>query len=132
MRSIHTKIELALAAAVLLACEGRVAAPIGQDRPGPPQRGGTLRTAFFTDVRSLDAATAFDTASGAIESLIYDRLVSYDAAGKIAPQLAESVDVQDDGKRYIFTLRRGVLFHDGTPLTAADVKRSIERSLHVK
>ncbi len=132
MRSIHTKIELALAAALLLACEGRVAAPIGQDRPGPPQRGGTLRTAFFTDVRSLDAATAFDTASGAIESLIYDRLVSYDAAGKIAPQLAESIDVQDDGKRYVFTLRRGVLFHDGTALTAADVKRSIERSLHVK
>jgi ABC-type transport system substrate-binding protein len=130
MRSIRTKIELVVACALLLACEGRVAAPIGKDRPGTPQRGGTMRTAFFTDVRSLDAATAFDTASAAIESLIYDRLVSYDENGKTTPQLAESVDVQDDGKRYVFSLRRGVLFHDGTALTAADVKRSIERSLH--
>ena len=115
MRSIRTKIELCIAGLALLGCEGRVAPPIGVDRPGPPQRGGTLRTAFFTDVRSLDAATAFDTASAAIESLIYDRLVTYDAKGKITPQLAESIDVEDGAKRYVFTLRRGVLFHDGTP-----------------
>jgi ABC-type transport system substrate-binding protein len=90
-----------------------------------------MRTASFTDVRSLDAATAFDTVSSAIESLIYDRLVNYDANGKLTPELAESVDVEDEGKRYVFTLRKGVLFHDGTTLTAADVKRSVQRSLHV-
>ncbi len=48
------------------------------------------------------------------------------------PQLAETIDVSDVGKRYVFTLRRGVLFHDGTEMTAADVKRSMERSLAPK
>ncbi|MEZ4224991.1 MAG: ABC transporter substrate-binding protein [Polyangiaceae bacterium] len=119
-------------AMVTSACEGKVAAPIGEERQGPPQRGGTLRTAFFTDVRSLDAATAFDTASSAIESLIYDRLVSYDAEGKITPELALSADVEDDGKRYVFVIRRGVIMHDGSELTPADVKRSMERALHSK
>lgn len=122
----------ALLCLLLAGCEGKVAPPIGKDRDVPPQRGGTLRTAFFTDVRSLDAATAFDTASSAIESLIYDRLVSYDDKGELSPQLAETIDASEDGKRYVFTLRRGVRFHDGTELRASDVKRSIERSLHVK
>jgi len=113
-------------------CKSGVAPPIGQDRDVPPQRGGVLRTAFFTDVRSLDAATAFDTAASAIESLVYDELVSYDEHGKIVPQLAERIEVSPDGKHYTFPLRRGVLLQDGTELTAADVKRSIERALHPK
>lgn len=115
-----------------LGCSTGVAAPIGEDREVPPTRGGVLRTAFFTDVRGLDAATAFDTAASAIESLIYDGLVSYDKEGKIVPVLAERIDKSPDGKRYVFPLRRGVTFHDGTELTASDVKRSIERALHVK
>lgn len=136
MRSIRTRIEpllgAVLAGAVALGCTTKVAPPIGERRELPPQRGGTLRTAFFVDVRTLDAAVAFDTASAAIEQLMYDRLVYYDDLGKIAPQLAESWDVSPDGKRYTFQLRRGVLFHDGSELTARDVKRSIERALHVK
>jgi ABC-type transport system substrate-binding protein len=143
MRSTRTRTErpgphgLALvgAAAALLAlagCEGRVAQPIGELREVPPQRGGTMRSAFFVDVRSLDSAVAFDTASAAVEQLIYDRLVSYDEKGELAPQLAESWDISPDGRRYTFQLRRGVLFHDGAELRAADVKRSIERALHVK
>jgi len=131
MRSIRTKIEL-LAALAALGCSTGVAPPIGENRDGPPQRGGVLRTAFFTDVRGLDAATAFDTAASAIESLVYDGLVTYDDAGKLVPQVAERIDVSPDGKRYSFPLRRGVSFHDGAELTAADVKRSIERALHVK
>ena len=131
MRSIRTKIELAVCLAVL-GCSTGVAPPIGEDREGPPERGGVLRTAFFTDVRVLDSATAFDTAASAIESLVYDGLVSYSDQGKIVPLLAERIDVSADGKRYVFPIRRGVTFHDGTELTAADVKRSIERALHVK
>lgn len=135
MRSIRTKTERALLLGAFVAaagCRSGVAPPIGEDRDVPPQRGGVLRTAFFTDVRSLDAATAFDTAASAIEQLIYDRLVSYDRDGKLVPELAERIEVSPDGKRYTFPLRRGVLFHDGTELTARDVKRSLERALHPK
>jgi ABC-type transport system substrate-binding protein len=131
MRSIRTKIEL-LTFALALGCSARVAPPLGEDRDVPPARGGTLRAAFFFDVRTLDPALAFDAGASVIELLIYDTLVSYDANGQIVPQLAERVDVSSDGKRYTFLLRRGVLMHDGSELTAADVKRSMERLLHVK
>jgi len=132
MRSIRTRTEALVLLLFCAACSTGVGPPIGEDRPGDPQRGGVLRTAFFTDVRGLDAATAFDTAASALESLIYDGLVSYDDQGKIVPVLAERIDVSPDGKRYVFPLRRGVTFHDGSELTAADVKRSMERALHVK
>src|SRR5687768_10200080 len=119
MRSTRMKTEparfaaLALAAGLCVsACKSGVAPPIGEDREGPPQYGGILRTAFFLDVRGLDAATAFDTSSSAIESLVYDGLVTYDASGKVVPLLAEKLDISPDGKRYVFHLRRGVLFHD--------------------
>jgi len=144
MRSIRTRIEGTPASAsrrgaalvVLLlgasGCRSGVAPPLGEDRDVPPRQGGVLRTAFFTDVRTLDAANAFDTAASAIESLIYDGLITYDAKGKIVPQLAERIEISPDGKRYVFPIKHGVLFHDGTELTAHDIKRSIERSLHHK
>ncbi|MCC6216666.1 MAG: ABC transporter substrate-binding protein [Polyangiaceae bacterium] len=137
MRSIPrrpeaTRLGVAILGVALatVACEADVAAPLGPRREVPPTQGGVLRSAFFTDVRSLDAATAFDTASAVIEGLIYDQLVTYDRHGKLSPQLAESIEVSPDGLRYTFTLRRGVLFHDGAPLGADDVKRSVERTLH--
>jgi ABC-type transport system substrate-binding protein len=132
MRSTRTKIErtaLVLLLAVGTACSAKLKPPIGHDRDIPPVHGGVLHTAFFTDVRSLDAATAFDTGSAAIEQLIYDTLVSYDEKGKLIPQLAQTIDVSPDGKRYTFTLHRGVLMQDGNELKASDVKRSIERAL---
>ncbi len=139
MRSIRKKIDgswgaLAVAASILsMGCSSEVKAPIGENRDVEPQRGGVLRTASFTNLRSLDAAVAFDTLAAAIESLIYDRLVAYGPRStKIVPQLAETLDISDDGLRYTFTLRRGVLFHDGNELRAADVKRSIERAFHPK
>jgi ABC-type transport system substrate-binding protein len=133
MRSIRRTTELiALFAAlgVNFACQSSVKDPIGVRREVPPQRGGTLRGASFVSVRSLDPAAAFDAASNMMGRLIYDQLVSYDASGKLVPQLAEHVDISSDGKRYTFTLRPRVLFHDGRELRAADVKRSLERALH--
>jgi ABC-type transport system substrate-binding protein len=133
MRSIPRKISAAL---VLLAgspaCSAELTPPIGKRRDVPPQRGGTLRTAFLNEVRGLDPVATFDSTSTTMNQLLYDVLVTYDDAGKIVPQLAERYDVSPDGKRYAFTLRRGVRFHDGSELTAADVKRSIERALHPK
>ena len=112
-----------------LGCEG-IKGPRGEKRDVQPKRGGVLRTATFTNVRSLDAAVAFDTASSAIEDLIYDRLVTYGEGTDIVPQLAERIEVSEDGKTYTFPIRRGVRFHDGEELKAADFKRSLERALH--
>ncbi|WII35138.1 nickel ABC transporter substrate-binding protein [Paenibacillus thiaminolyticus] len=73
----------------------------------------------------LDAGTY----GGAImvHPMVYDSLVEYGDKGSIVPSLAESWDLSDDGRTYIFHLRSGVVFSDGTPLDAAAVKFSFER-----
>ncbi|ABC26936.1 ABC-type dipeptide transport system, periplasmic component [Hahella chejuensis KCTC 2396] len=61
---------------------------------------------------------------------LYDGLVRYkDGTLEVEPALAESWTISDDGKIYTFTLRKGVLFHDGAPLTAEAVKFNFERML---
>ncbi|MFI5382616.1 MAG: ABC transporter substrate-binding protein [Methanosarcina thermophila] len=57
-----------------------------------------------------------------------ETLVGVDYEGKIIPCLASSWEVSNDGKKWTFTLRDGVRFHDGTPLTAEIMKNSLERS----
>lgn len=60
---------------------------------------------------------------------VYETLVRLQPDGSITPLLAESWDVSDDGLTYTFNLRDGVTFHNGDPLTAADVVFSIENVL---
>ena len=58
---------------------------------------------------------------------IFDTLVSFkESAAKPAPALAESWEISEDGRTYTFHLRKGVKFHNGQDLTAADVKFTIE------
>jgi ABC-type transport system substrate-binding protein len=116
-------------AASCSACQG-IAPPIGERRDIEPERGGTLNMANYTDVRNLDPALAFDAATAPIEQLLYAPLVDYDRSGRIVPLLAERYDVSEDGRRIAFKLREGALFHDGDEVSADDVKRSIERTLH--
>lgn len=53
--------------------------------------------------------------------LVYDTMYHLQPDGSYTLELAESVDVSDDGTVYTFTLRGGITFHDGEPLTASDV-----------
>lgn len=119
-----------LSAAFCAGCEQKARPPLGERRKISVQYGGTLRAAFYVDLRTLDPATAFSSSASAINNLIFDKLIGYDAQAKIVPQLAERWEKSADGKRYTFHLRRGVKFHDGGDFRARDVKRSIERSLH--
>lgn len=59
---------------------------------------------------------------------IFESLLAFDASAKAQPRLADSWVISPDGLKYTFTLRKGVSFHDGTPLTSADVKFSFERA----
>jgi peptide/nickel transport system substrate-binding protein len=62
---------------------------------------------------------------------LFDRLTRLTADGKdVEPSLATEIQASDDGLTYTFPLQQGVTFHDGSPLTAADVKYSIERQLN--
>src|SRR5881296_2613078 len=58
---------------------------------------------------------------------MHDALVKSMPGNPLAPSLAESWTVAPDGLAYEFVLRRGVTFHNGEPVTAEDVKFSMER-----
>jgi len=58
---------------------------------------------------------------------IYDSLLAFDNEGVIVPWVAESFSQSDDGLTWTFNIRKDIKWHDGTPLTAADVKFSVDR-----
>jgi peptide/nickel transport system substrate-binding protein len=60
------------------------------------------------------------------DTLIYERLTTADAEGRTLPRLLESWAVSADGLRWRLFLRPAVRFQDGSPLTAADVKRTFD------
>ncbi len=71
-------------------------------------------------------------AAAAIDEVVYanvfEGLTRYNADGTIAPGLAESWDVSEDGLTYTFHLREGVTFHDGSTMDAEDVVFSLDRA----
>lgn len=86
----------------------------------------TITAVMHSDLRALDPVitTAHITRNHAY--MIYDVLVAEDADFKIQPQMADFA-VSDDGLTYTFTLRDGLKFHDGNPVTAEDVVASLNR-----
>jgi len=77
---------------------------------------------------SLDPAKTGNIQADQVMWLLYDRLTQLSADGtRMEPALAERWEQSPDGLTYTFTLRRNVVFHDGTPLDANAVKISYER-----
>lgn len=117
--------------AVVVALPRAALAPPAQGfaEPPAPRRGGTLHLATAYSARTIEPALASDEMGVAIARLVCDRLVGLDDHGAFVPHLATAMEWSDGGKSLRLTLRRGVRFQDGATMTAADVKRSIERAL---
>lgn len=92
--------------------------------------GGELTVAVSTEPPGLDPTT---NAAAVIKLLlhhnVYECLVQFDAQTQLHGQLAVSWEVSEDGLRYTFYLREGVLFHDGTPCDGEAVRASFLRTL---
>ena len=71
------------------------------------------------------AAAAIDEV---VYSNVFEGLTRFNADGSVSPSLAASWDIENNGKTYIFNLRSGVKFHDGTEMDANDVKFSLDRA----
>jgi peptide/nickel transport system substrate-binding protein len=87
-----------------------------------------LRTAFNEDIMNLDPDNEFEVAGLSMLASIYQGLVQYKpGSSQIEGLLAQSWEVSPDYTTFTFHLHSGVMFDDGTPLTAASVKASFER-----
>jgi len=93
-----------------------------------PGRAGLVYYESY-DPRSLDPALSTDVPTGEMVTLAFDGLTQFDPDGRLEPALADRWTASPDGRRYVFHLRAGVKFHNGTPLTAAAVRASFLRVL---
>lgn len=87
----------------------------------------TLRVVLINELTSIDpvqSTAAFVRNHG---FLIYDQLFALDSRGVARPQMVETHAVSADGLTHSFTLREGLVFHDGAPVRAADAVQSIRR-----
>ncbi|WP_413742961.1 ABC transporter substrate-binding protein [Sodalis sp. RH15] len=84
----------------------------------------TLVIGQSADITSFDP-TELRMGTFVLNRLLYNTLIALDADGKPHAELAQSWTRSDDGKTMTFTLRKGVTFHNGKPLTAQDVAFSL-------
>lgn len=100
-------------------------------RPSPPEVEQTLIIATSTDPLTLDPAHSIIVAERFVLNLVFDNLLELKPPGFVEfdGQLATEWIPSEDGMTWNFTLRQGVKFHDGTEMTAEDVKFCFDRFL---
>ncbi len=125
---------LAALGPVVAACGGDDETSGGETAEGTPNKGGDL-------VVGIVGGSAKDTADPhigsyepdiAIQYIMYEGLTNWTFDMKLENLLAESVEPNADGSVWQFKLREGVLWHDGSPVTADDVVFSMERIVDPK
>src|ERR1700733_3603508 len=115
----------ALAGVGVLACLPSSAG--GVAAAATPRKGGTLIYATDGEATSLDPPYLGDGSSSTPASMIYNNLVKFSVNLDIQPDLATRWSVT--GTTWLFTLRRGVMFHDGTAFDAHAVEAHFNRLL---
>ncbi len=86
-----------------------------------------LRAVMHADVRVIDPIWTTQTIANIHGALVYDTLFGNDADQKPQPQMVGKYEVSADRLTYTFTLRDGLKFHDGSPVTTKDVIASLKR-----
>src|SRR5262245_29389910 len=108
-----------------------MAAPLASGET--PKQGGAAVVTFNNDLTTLDPQVGYDWQNWSVIKSIFDGLMDYKpGTTELEPDLAESYSVSDDGLTYTFKLRDGIKFHNGRPVTPADVKYSLERAVDPK
>lgn len=114
---------------------GASAPPAESDAPaeiGQPVSGGDLTVGIAQDLDStLDPHNTISAGTREILFNVYEGLVKPDTKGDLVPAVAESYIVSETGDSFTFTLRQGVTFHNGDPVTVEDLVYSIERAVEL-
>ena len=94
---------------------------------GEPLEGGRF-VRLYVDPPTLDPHLTTDATSAQIIVEVFGGLVTIDKDLNVVPDLAESWDISTNGRGYTFRLRPDAVFHNGKPVTAEDVRWSLERA----
>lgn len=95
----------------------------------PKKVGGKLTFTSFSDAQKLTPYTTSDAVSNRIQGFIFDALVDTSESNQVIPSVATSWKIENNYTKYTFNMRKDVKFHDGKPLTAADVVFSFDMYL---
>lgn len=98
----------------------------------PGQAQTVLRGMIASDIRGLMPGISTDVATGAVLQHVYEGLVAWRSDGSVAPMLAERIETSEDGRAVTFILREGLHFHNGAPVTSAEVAWTWNRYLDPK
>jgi len=90
-----------------------------------PTHGGSITEGILGTPRYVNPALAIARADQDVAALIYSGLLKISSDGDLVNDLAESIQISEDGLTYTISLRRDARFHDGTPVTARDVAYTI-------
>lgn len=123
MKYIPSVLLIVLMSCLLVACSG-------QKSDTPTQK--TLRLRLAAEPGNLNPILSTDVYASTVEGLIFNGLLRVSSNMEMVPDLAESFEASPDGKRYTFTLRKDVQWHDGQPFTAADVAFTMDVLLDPK
>jgi peptide/nickel transport system substrate-binding protein len=100
--------------------------PACSRQSGGAETGNELRYGFAAEPATLDPLDPKNTADGrSILFNVFEGLVKPDTEGRLLPCVAESWTIEQGGRVYVFSLREGLRFHDGSTLSAADVEFSL-------
>ncbi|WP_426518047.1 ABC transporter substrate-binding protein [Diaminobutyricibacter sp. McL0618] len=126
-RRIGIAVALATTAALILsACSTSTGTTTAS---GKPTKGGDLVIARSQDIIAMDKTSTFDNNSLRVMEQIMEPLFMVSADGKsLKPWLATKYTISSDQLTYTIDLRKGVKFSNGKPMTAADVKFSIDQN----
>ncbi len=110
---------------------GESSEPAGSDS-GSADSGATIAIGTTDKVVSLDPAGSYDNGSLMLELQVYQFLMNIPAGESTpTPDAAESCDFTDDGATYTCTMKQGLTFSNGDPLTAQDVAFSFQRVVDI-
>src|SRR5881296_4532100 len=123
-RALFTVLVLAVLIGSLV-----VAVPAAVQAAETPRRGGILLAAIGADAPSLDPHQESTFATIELVAPLYSTLIQIDPLSypKIIGDAASEWKIASDGLTYTFKLRPGIRFHDGSTLTAADVKATYDK-----
>lgn len=92
-----------------------------------PAPGGSFTEGVVGSARFINPLLALSGGDKDLTALVYSGLMRATPEGDLIPDLASHYEISEDGTTYTFTLRDGLTFHDGTPLSSEDVLFTIQR-----